>query len=95
MRKAEIKSVSVLVLYQAISSELTLPLVPFIRRCLEIGILLLLCHHTPFLLARVVPPHIVVLRPDDECEVPRDETEQDLVTTAVVRLIVISVYLYP
>lgn len=74
---------------------MTLPFVPFILRCLKIGILLLLCHRTPLLLARVVPPHIVVLRPDDECEVPRDETEQDLVTTAVVRLVVISVYLSP
>ena len=51
-------------------------------------------HHTPFLLARVIPPHVVVLRPDDEREVPRDETEQDLVAAAVVWLIVISVYLY-
>ena len=94
MRKAEIKSVSVLGLYQAASQELILPLVPFIRRRLKIGILLLLCHHSPFLLARVIPPHIVVLRPYDECKVPRDETKQNLVTTAVVWLIVISVYLY-
>lgn len=84
-----------LVLYEAVRQwKLALPFVPFIRRCLKIGILLLLCHNVPFLLARVIPPHIVVLRPDNECKVPSNYTEEDLVTTAVVRLIVILVYLY-
>lgn len=72
MRKAEIKSVSVLELYQAPRQELTLPLVPFVRRRLKIYILLLLCHRTPLILARVIPPHVVVLRPDNEHKVPRD-----------------------
>jgi hypothetical protein len=42
----------------------------------------------------VVPPHIVVLRPDDERKIPRHESEQNLVAAAVIWLIVILVYLY-
>jgi hypothetical protein len=93
MRETEIKSISVLALPRAVNQwkGVYIPLVPFIGSSLKIVVLLLLCHHTPLLVAFVVPPHIVILSPNDECEVPRHEPEQNLVAAAVERLIIVSV----
>jgi hypothetical protein len=93
MRKAEIESVPLLGLYQAGMKwkAISAPLISFIGRRLKAAILLLLRHHTPLLLAFVVPPYIVVLGANDKHEVPCHKPKQDLVFAAVERLIIVSV----
>ena len=93
MRKAEIKSVFLLVLYQAGLrwKATSLPLISFISGSLKIVVLLLFCHHTPLLLAFVVSPHIVVLGANDEHKIPCHKPKQDLISATIERLIVVLV----
>lgn len=61
--------------------------------CVQIVNSLLSCHRQPNLVPAIIHQNIVRLDGNNQQDVPRQDSQQDLIALVVVRLVIISVYL--
>ena len=67
------------------------PLVPLILRVLQILMLLILAHRTPFLLPRMVAPSVVQPSEDEQTKSKNIDANECAVSTEVLGLVVLAV----